>query len=101
MRHMSIAGIAGLGILVTTAGGQRLEPKTHRLEATPSTVTYMRAIWIIKSSLRDRRCSFRCSFREHCLKLATGMPRKVMVKSIRPQLKRRFAAAFSSPCVKA
>src|SRR2546425_2132458 len=40
MRHMSIAGIAGLGILVTTAGGQRLEPKTHRLEATPSTVTY-------------------------------------------------------------
>src|SRR5438309_6544420 len=40
MRHMIIAGIAGLGILVTTAGGQRLEPKTHRLEATPSTVTY-------------------------------------------------------------
>src|SRR5438309_10891567 len=40
MRHMSIAGIAGLGILVTTAGGQRLEPKTHRLEATPSTVAY-------------------------------------------------------------
>src|SRR6266849_7648735 len=38
MRHMIIAGIAGLGILVTTAGGQRLEPKTHRLEATPSTV---------------------------------------------------------------
>src|SRR5438552_13575461 len=40
MRHMIIAGIAGLGILVTTAGGQRLEPKTHRLEATPSTVIY-------------------------------------------------------------
>src|SRR5436189_5844123 len=40
MRHMIIAGIAGLGILVTTAGGQRLEPKTHRLEATPDTVAY-------------------------------------------------------------
>src|SRR5438309_12121608 len=40
MRHMIIAGIAGLGILVTTAGGQRLEPKTYRLEATPSTVVY-------------------------------------------------------------
>jgi len=40
MRRVSIASIAGLGILVMTVGGQRAAPKTHRLEAAPATVVY-------------------------------------------------------------
>ena len=39
-RILVAAGIAGLGLSVMTSLGQAPSPKTHRLEATPSTVAY-------------------------------------------------------------
>ena len=39
MRHITMAAIAGITLIVTAAGQARA-PRTHRLEATPATVAY-------------------------------------------------------------